>query len=352
MLASTAAAGGELFRDEGATAWLAGSAAHGGLGPGAAGGAALAIGLKFLAHAVGWGFPAGGAQRITDVLVERLAELGGQIRCGAPVESVLVRGARTCGVRVQGGEEIAAPAVVLAISASAARRLLPDDGLPGRLMRRLETWRHALGTVKADYALSGPVPWTSHEARRSAVVHVAGELGEIFAAHEEARAGGLPDRPVLIVGQHSLHDDSRAPAGGHTLYVYTHVPGDGSFTRQEAAASIETQLERFAPGFRSLILKRALRLPGDLERENASLVGGDLTGGSCELDQQLIFRPAPELFRGRTPLRGLYLAGSSIHPGPGVHGVSGAAAARALLADRRPLRRLARGALGSRRSAD
>jgi phytoene dehydrogenase-like protein len=342
MLASPASFGREVFGDDRATAWFSGSALHADLTPGSAGGSALAFGLKFMAHAVGWGFPKGGAGRITSMLVGRLAELGGEVRCGSPVEKVLVSGGRARGVRLRGSQEIPARAVVVALSASPAGTLLPAGALPARVMRRLQTWRYGLGTVKADFALSGPVPWRNPVARDAAVVHVAGELPTLFAAHQQAAAGSLPDEPVLVVGQHTLHDSSRAPAGQHTLYAYTHAPADADFGRKEAGDRIESRIEEFAPGFRELVLARAVRLPSDLAHENDSLVGGDLAGGSCELDQQLIFRPAPELFRGRTPLPGLYLAGPSVHPGPGVSGVSGAAAARALIADQRPLRRATR----------
>jgi phytoene dehydrogenase-like protein len=202
-------------------------------------------------------------------------------------------------------------------------------------MRRLSGWRYGLGTFKVDFALDGPVPWRSPQAREAAVVHVGGELPALFRSVHEAGAGRAPSEPALVVGQHSLFDESRAPADRHTLYVYTHVPQVLDVAPEEFADRIEEQLERFAPGFRPLVLGRAVRTPAHLERENPSLVGGDLAGGSCELDQQLIFRPAPELFRGRTPLPGLYMAGASQHPGPGVNGTPGAAAARALLRDRR-----------------
>jgi phytoene dehydrogenase-like protein len=245
-------------------------------------------------------------------------------------------------VRLRGGEELAAGAVVLALSAGPVARLLPPDALPQRLTRRLAGWRYGLGTLKVDFALSGVVPWSSAAARQAAVVHVAGELPSLFRSPLEAAAGRMPAQPALVVGQHTLFDASRAPAGQHTLYVYAHVPHPLDRSAGEAADVVEKQLERFAPGFRGLVMARAVRSPGDLERENPSLVGGDLAGGSCELDQQFVFRPAPELFRGRTPLPGLYLAGPSVHPGPGVHGVSGSAAARALLTDLRPLRRLRR----------
>jgi phytoene dehydrogenase-like protein len=167
------------------------------------------------------------------------------------------------------------------------------------------------------------------------VVHVAGELEELARAAQDAQRGDVPQRPALVVGQQSLHDDTRAPASRHTLYVYGHVPARFELTDEDVADRIDAQLERFAPGFRGVVLARSLRSPVATERDNPSLVGGDLGGGSYELDQQLVFRPAPELARYRTPLRGLYVAGASVHPGGGVQGVSGRGAARALLTDRR-----------------
>src|SRR5437764_15247073 len=122
------------------------------------------------------------------------------------------------------------------------------------------------------------------------------------------------ERPALIVGQQSLHDPSRAPAGQHSLYVYGHLPSEYAESDDEVADRIDAQLERFAPGFRATVLHRTVRPPAQSERENPSLVGGDLGGGSYEIDQQLIWRPAPELSRYRAPLRGLYVAGASVHP--------------------------------------
>jgi phytoene dehydrogenase-like protein len=334
LLASSATFGKEVLRDERAAAWFSSSAMHADLTPGAAGGSGFALGLKLLGHAVGWGYPRGGAGKITDTLVNRARELGGEVRCGALVDGVLVRRGRAAGVRLHDGESVPAEAVVLCVSAARAAQLLPADALAGRLMRRLRDWRYGLGTFKVDYALSGPVRWTSSEARRAAVVHVGGPLETLFRSHHEAGARQVPEEPSLVVGQHSLHDDSRAAPGRHTLYVYSHVPQRLDVPADEVVERIERRLEQFAPGFSSLVLARAVRTPGDIEHENPSLVGGDIAGGSCELDQQLLFRPAPELFRGRTPLRGLYLAGPSVHPGAGVHGVSGTAAARALIADR------------------
>jgi phytoene dehydrogenase-like protein len=337
-LGSASGLGRRLFGDERAAAWLAGSAAHSDLAPDARPGGALALGLALLGHLVGWPHPRGGAQRITDALVAHLHELGGVVRCGAAVERIELRRGRIAGVRLADGDALAADAVVAAVSAGVLARLLPDGALPLRLERRLRGWRYGLGTFKLDLAMDGSVPWTASEARAAAVVHVGGELAELSRAAREAAAGEVPREPVLVVGQHTLHDSSRAPDGAHTLYVYTHVPQRPALEDEAIAERVEERIERFAPGFRDLILARAMRGPAAIERENPSLVGGDLGGGSYAIDQQLALRPALRLVRGRTPVTGLYVAGASVHPGGGVHGVSGQAAARALLEDASPLR--------------
>jgi phytoene dehydrogenase-like protein len=179
------------------------------------------------------------------------------------------------------------------------------------------------------------VPWVAEEARRAAVVHVGGALSELTAAAQAGARGELPTRPALVVGQQSLHDSTRAPAGSHTLYVYAHVPPSYSESDEHVAGLIEDQIERFAPGFRDNVLARRIRAPGPTERQNPSLVGGDIGGGSYELDQQLVFRPTPRLSRYGTPISGLFVAGASTHPGGAVHGVSGQGAARAALREAR-----------------
>jgi phytoene dehydrogenase-like protein len=336
-LGSAASMGHEVFGHDRPTAWLCGSTTHSDLSPGAACGAALALGLNVLGHLVGWPFPRGGARRLTDAMVGRLGELGGTVRCDARVERIVSRRGRVAAVGLRGGEEIPADAVVATVSAAPLAAMLPDDALPARLLRRLRRWRYGLGTFKLDWALSGPVPWEAPEARQAAVVHVGDTLDVMFRAAQEAGLRRVPRTPTMVVGQHTLHDASRGPNGGHTLYAYTHVP-NALEVEEEVAELVEERIERFAPGFRRLVLGRAVRSPATLERENPSLVGGDLGGGSYELDQQLVFRPAPELVRYRTPLRGLYLASASVHPGGGVHGSCGEGAARALLTDRSRLR--------------
>ncbi len=338
LLGSVEALGLDLFDgDTRATAWLAGSAQHSGLPPTTTVSGAFGFLLQLMAHSHGWPLPRGGMGQLASALVRRAEREGATIRCSATVDRLLVSGGRVTGVELQTGEQIAADAVVSTVSAGVLARLVPDAALPYGLERRLSRWRYATGAFKLDYALSAPVPWTAAEARESAVVHVGGELYDLTAAAQAGARGDMPARPALVVGQQSLYDSTRAPAGQHTLYVYAHVPSRYREDDEHVAGLIEQQLERFAPGFAGVVLARQMRPPAQTERENPSLVGGDLGGGSYELDQQLVFRPTPQLSRYHTPLKGLFVAGASTHPGGAVHGISGRGAARALLRERRVL---------------
>jgi phytoene dehydrogenase-like protein len=199
------------------------------------------------------------------------------------------------------------------------------------------------GTFKMDWALSGPVPWSAPEARESAVVHAGDSVADLQMFTEQVRAGQLPTNPYLVIGQQSLVDSSRAPAGSHTLWAYSHVPAQverGWEQQREAFADrVEARIEGLAPGFRNLIRARGIHSPVDLENMDENLVGGDLGGGSARFDHQLFFRPAFPYFRYRTPVRGLYLCSASTHPGAGVHGACGFNAARTALGDQREIPR-------------
>ncbi|MBX5441534.1 MAG: NAD(P)/FAD-dependent oxidoreductase [Solirubrobacteraceae bacterium] len=324
-----------LGGDARAAAWLAACAQHTGLPPTAAGSGAFGMVLALAGQRHGWPLVRGGTGELAAALVRRAERAGARVRCEARVTEVVVRGGRVGGVRLAGGEELPADAVVSTLTARPLAALLPDGALPPRVARRLRAWRHGTAAFKVDYALAGPVPWAAAEAREAGVVHVAGELPALTAAAQDGERGVVPERPALVVGQQSLHDPTRAPAGRHTLYAYAHVPRGHDLPDDEVAGRIEAQIERFAPGFSPLVLARAVRPPHVTEAEDPSLAGGDLGGGSYELDQQLVLRPHPALARYRTPLRGLYVAGASVHPGGAVHGVSGRGAARALLSDRR-----------------
>lgn len=335
LVGSVEALGLDVFDgDRRATAWLSGSAQHSGLPPSTAASGAFGFLLQLLGHSHGWPLPQGGMGRLSDALQRRAEREGARIRCSATVRQIHVRGGRTVGVELAGGEMLAADAVLSTVSAGALAQLLADGSLPRGLERRLRRWRYTTGAFKIDYALSAPVAWSAAEAREAAVVHVGGELEELTAAAQADVRGELPERPALVVGQQSLFDATRAPAGSHTLYVYAHIPLHCEVDDERVTELIEMQLERFAPGFGGAVLARAVRPPRQTERENPSLIGGDIGGGSLELDQQLIFRPSPQLSRYHSPIEGLYVAGASTHPGGATHGMSGRGAARALLRSR------------------
>lgn len=321
--------------DERAAAWLAGSTAHSDLDPTSPGGGAFALVLNLLGHAVGWGFPRGGAHALGAALAARIEADGGAIRHGAAVERIRIDSGRALGVELAGGEQVQADAVVSTLTATPFRRLVPEGTLPRSVDWRLRKWRYDAGTFKVDFALDRPVPWAAAECRRAAVVHLGDTVDDFVRSFRTARAGDFPVPPALVIGQHSLFDPSRAPAGKHTLYSYVRSPLSLRIDPDAAADAVEARIEEFAPGFRATVLGRAVRSPEQMEAHNPALIGGDLGGGSYQLDQQLVLRPHPRLWRTRTPVNGLYFAGSSTHPGGGVHGSQGLAAAHWVLRDQR-----------------
>ncbi len=251
----------------------------------------------------------------------------------------MVRGRRAVAVRTARGEEIPIRRAVLAdvTAPSLFRQLLPAAAVGGWVRRAMQRFRFGWGTFKMDWALAGPVPWSAPAARESAVVHTGDSVEDLIAFTKQVRRGELPANPYLVIGQQSLVDPSRAPPGCHTLWAYSRVPpampGGWARYRDHFAERIEKRIEGLAPGFRQLILGRSVQAPPDLEAMDENLVGGDLGGGSACFGQQLIFRPVFPYFRYRTPVRGVYLASASAHPGAGVHGACGYNAAQAALAD-------------------
>jgi phytoene dehydrogenase-like protein len=333
FLRSTRGLATRLFETEAARRVLPGLGLHVDVGPDDRFGAGLAYMLAVTATTGGYGFPKGGAQRLTDALVARLAERGGEVRLGARVTRVIVRGGRASAVVLEDGTEIAARHAVVADTSPATLLLSMVDAreVPGWVRGFMKRFPQGWGTFKVDWALSGPVPWQVEEARASAVVHAGESVDDLARFTGEARAGRLPERPYLVIGQQSLADPTRAPAGQHTLYCYTHVPsrveGGWAAARDAFADRVEARIEELAPGFRASILARHVMAPPDLEDWNANLVGGDLGGGSNAWHRQLLFRPLFPYFRYRLPVAGLYLCSSYAHPGAGVHGMCGANAA-------------------------
>jgi phytoene dehydrogenase-like protein len=343
VLMPARALGEQLFEGDGARAWLYGSAMHSDVPPSGAGSAIAAAYLNLLGHGVGWPSPEGGAARLAEALVAHLVELGGEVRTGATVTRLAAERGRIVGVELEGGERLGAPLVVADVMPGALARLA-GDALPAPYARELLRFRPGPATLKLDWALDGPIPWTAESAREAGTVHIGGSAAEVLRV--TTMTDGLHEQPFMLLGQQSIADPSRAPAGKHTAWAYTHGPQslDWEAERERHVERMEAQVERFAPGFRDRILARHVLGPADLQSRNANLIGGDVGGGSYTLDQ-LVFRPVPSLSPYRTPLRGLYLGSAATFPGAAVHGVPGRAAARLALAEARltePLRRMNR----------
>jgi len=334
LLSSAEGLAGELFHGEGA-AWLFGAALHGDAPLNGAGSAISGVYLNLLGHAVGWPSPEGGAIRLADALAAKFAALGGTVRCGVAAAAIEAAYGRVSGVALADGSRVQAPIVICDTTPHALLRLA-GHALPDSYADRLLRFRYGPPTLKLDWALDGPIPWQAPEVRRAGTVHVGGTAQQIRGALSAVAAGTLPDAPVLLLGQQSVADPTRAPAGKHTAWAYTHVPAD--VDHQAGGEVIEAHVERFAPGFRDRILARHVLGPADLERRDSNLVRGDVGGGSYALDQ-LVFRPVPSLDPYATPLAGLHLGSASAFPGGAVHGVPGYAAARSALRGAR-LRRL------------
>jgi phytoene dehydrogenase-like protein len=324
--------GEELFSATGSRAWLYGSAMHGDVPPTGAGSAIASAYLDLMGHAVGWPSPRGGAGRLADALVACLRGHGGDVRTSAPVERVIVEHGRTRGVRLAGGERLDAPLVIGDLSPRGLLALA-GDALPDRYANALGRYRYGPGTLKIDWALDGQIPWAAPEAREAGTIHVGGDDADVLRA---TAPGELHDPPFMLVGQQSVADPTRAPAGRHTAWAYTHGPhgADWEGRRDELVERMEARIEHFAPGFRDRVLARHVQTPADLERRNANLVEGDVGGGSYSLEQ-VVFRPVPGLSPYRTPVRGLYLGSAATFPGGAVHGVGGHAAARLALTEQR-----------------
>ena len=295
------------FASNRARALLAGHAAHSMLPLETRPSGGIGLFLIATAHVFGWGFPRGGSQRLADALAERLEELGGEIRTESPID------------------ELPRADVVMADVVPRELLRIAGDKLPAHYAHALRRYRHGPGVFKLDWALDGPIPWTAPDCKRTATVHVGGTLEEIAESERSPGAG----RPFVLLTQPSLFDDTRAPPGKHTAWAYCHVPLDST---EDMSDRMEAQVERFAPGFRDLILARHATAPAGFERRNRNIVGGDINGGTMDL-RQLFFRPVRKLVPYRTPLEGLYLCSSSTPPGGGVHGMCGYSAALVALRD-------------------
>lgn len=300
------------FTDQPARALVAGLAAHSILPLEYWATSAVGLVLGLAGHAVGWPVVRGGSQLLSQALASYLSTLGGEIVTGWRVDSL--------------DELPPARAVLLDVTPRQVIRIA-GHRLPAGYLRRLGRFRYGAGVFKLDWALSEPIPWRSPACARAATVHLGGTLDELAASESAFARGEHSDRPFVLLAQPSLFDPTRCPPGRHTAWAYCHVPNGST---RDMTDAIETQIERFAPGFRDVVLARHAMATSDFEAYNANYIGGDINGGAQDL-RQLFTRPVARIVPYSTPDPGIFLCSSSTPPGGGVHGLCGYHAARAVL---------------------
>jgi phytoene dehydrogenase-like protein len=340
-----------LFTSTEARALFASGASHTDLAVDVAGGTAFVLLLAMLAQGSNMPVPVGGAGRIPEALIGVLEAAGGRVLVGQDVSRIVIEQGRAVGVETRaGGSFRARKAVVADVGPRQLVDLVGAGNLPAAFTDGVRRYRYGTGMFRADLAIEGSVPWLAEGLASTGVVHVTGDLDAMARTGYEVRRGLLPAHPMLIVGQQTVADPTRAPEGHQTVWIETMVPGS---PRGDAAGSIPTEnwasaaegffdrsmalLEQHAPGLGARVLGRCVRTPAQLQAENPNLVDGDPGGGSGAIDQQFIFRPVPGWFRYATPVRDLYLCSASTHPGGGVHGMCGWNAAHRVLRDATPL---------------
>jgi phytoene dehydrogenase-like protein len=336
----------EEFDGDSAALLFAGNALHADLTPDTSGSALFGWMLVSLGQQYGFPVPVGGAGAITDALVRRARTLGVELRCGQRVARLDVSKNGVTGVATTDGAHLACGVVLADCDAATLMlQLVGAEHLPSRYVNRMRHFQRAASTFKIDWALSAPVPWSDPDVNGAGTVHIADSLDELTMTSAQIAMGQIPADPFLLIGQMTTSDPTRSPKGTESMWAYTHVPQHatsdagpdrltGAWTSSEVdafAARMEQRIEHHAPGFASRIIARHVMSPHDLERRDSNLVGGDISGGTAQLHQQLVFRPLTGLARAETPIKNLFLASASAHPGGAVHGACGANAARAAL---------------------
>ena len=296
-----------VFHTARGRALFAGIAAHAVMPLEAVASGAFAWTMAIAAHAVGWPLPRGGSQSLANALASYFESLGGEIITGTRITSL---------------DEMRGASPILLDVTPKQFLQIAGDRLPARYRLGMERYRYGPGVFKIDFALRAPIPWKAPACGTVATVHLGGTLEEIATAERQAAGDIAPDKPFVILTQPSLFDSTRAPDGMHTAWAYCHVPNG---CEVDMSDRIEAQIERFAPGFKSVVLARRVSSPRDLERHNANLIGGDIMGGAHTL-KQIFLRPSADFYR--TPVKGVFLCSSSTPPGGGVHGMCGYNAAR------------------------
>lgn len=302
------------FREDKAPALLAGVASHPISHQPSLAAAGAGLMLSALGHAQGWPIPRGGSMAIAESLAQDIRAHGGTIHTSTPVDRL--------------ADLPSARATLLNVSPRGLARMA-GDSLPARYRSSLESFRYGNGACKIDFILSGPVPWQAAGLADAGTVHVGGTREELARSENDVAAGRHPERPYVLVSQPSRFDAGRAPDGRQTLWTYCHVPAGST---RDMTAAVTAQLERYAPGFRDLVLQSHSVSAAGLADYNRNYIGGDFSAGAMDL-RGLVQRPVVSPVPWRTPLRGVYLCSSSTPPGPGVTGMPGLHAATYALKD-------------------
>ncbi|MBF0671744.1 MAG: NAD(P)/FAD-dependent oxidoreductase [Salinibacterium sp.] len=308
----TSASWNRRFSGEAARAMITGVAAHTNHSQPSLTTSGAGILLAAHAHAGGWAVPLGGSQAIADAMAADFEAMGGRIRLNTTVTSA----------------KDLEPSKITLLDTT-PRMLARFTELPAKYARALARFRYGQAAAKVDFALSGPVPWSNAQVALSPTVHVGGSRQEIVAAEQAVARGRVHEKPYVLAVQPSVVDPSRAPAGHHVLWTYTHVPNGST---ADVTESVIRQVERFAPGFRDLIVASNTMSTSDFEAHNANYIGGDIFSGALDL-LQLVKRPVISRTPWRTPVDGLYLCSAATAPGPAVHGMNGWYAADLALRD-------------------
>lgn len=300
------------FKEPRAQALFAGLAGHSMLSLDSYISAAFGLVLGILGHVTGWPFAKSGSQTIANALAAYFISLGGNITTNTLIDRI---------------DQLPSSELILCDTSPRALEQLAGNKLPDRYRKQLTNYRYGPGIFKVDWALSAPIPWKAKDCALAATVHLGGSAEEIIACEKQVAQGSHPEKPFIILAQQSLYDNTRTPPGKHTAWGYCHVPNGSTVDMRER---IESQIERFAPGFKNIVLGRHTINSMQIEQYNPNYVGGDINGGVQDI-RQLFFRPAPRWVPYSTPIEGLYLCSASTPPGGGVHGMCGYHAAKAAI---------------------
>ncbi|CRZ18434.1 phytoene desaturase family protein [Mycolicibacterium neworleansense] len=342
-----------LFIGDAARLLLLGNAMHADVPIDAPGSGVMGYLLLMMAQDRGWPVPVGGAGQLATALVNRARSAGARIECDRRVERIEVSGGRAVAVHTADGASVRVRRAVIADTSAPRlyRDLLPVQAVPAAVTESMSHFVWDTPVLKVNYALDAPVPWKSKSLNDAGTVHLGADRDGLIRWMADLNTATLPEHPFMLFGQMSTADPSRSPAGAESAWAYTHLPRElaDDASAERLAETVSQVLEDHAPGFADHVVATSIQRPSDLQAGDANLHTGAVNGGTSQLFQQLIFRPAPGFGRAETPVPNVYLGSAGATPGGGVHGICGRNAARAALADDGmlgwPRRRLSRAVL-------